>query len=122
MKTEYLYQRARQFLSASKYNYDKEFYDISAIAVEEALYMALNAKLLDLGVNIPWYLDFEGLFRILSKYSTIKVNEKEMIKRLNEIRIKLGYSIPLELDKENVKQLIDFAEKIMEQIDQHNSA
>ncbi|ARM76711.1 HEPN domain-containing protein [Acidianus manzaensis] len=117
MKTDYLYQRAKEFLLASEFNYDKEFYDLSAIAVEEALYMVLNAKLLDLGVNIPWYLDFEGLFRILSKYSTIKVNDKEIIKMLNEIRIKLGYSIPLELDKEKIRKLIDFADNFMKQIE-----
>lgn len=117
MKTDYLYQRAKQFLSASKLNYEREFYDLSAIAVEESLYMILNAKLVDLGVEIPWYLDFEGLFRVLSKYAKIEIKDKEMIKTLNEIRIKLGYTIPLELDKEKIEKLIEFAEKVMEQLE-----
>lgn len=117
MRTEHLYRRAKQFLLASKFNYEKEFYDISAIAVEEALYMILNAKLIELGFNIPWYLDFEGLFRVLSNHTKIEIKDKEMIKILNEIRIKLGYTIPIELDKEKVERLIEFGEYVMKQLE-----
>ncbi|MDT7862344.1 MAG: HEPN domain-containing protein [Saccharolobus sp.] len=118
MNLDFLYERAYNFLNASKFNFFHGFYEVSVMAAEEALYILLNASLLKLGVDIPWYLDFDGLLRILAKYTNnialeeIRIKEKEIVRTLTDIRIRMGYSIPLEIDKEKTEKILNFTEKI----------
>ncbi|MEM4084927.1 MAG: HEPN domain-containing protein [Saccharolobus sp.] len=118
MKLEPLYERAYQLLDASKFNFNHGFYEISVIASVQALYILINAKLIELGADIPWYLDFDGLFRILDKYtgnsqiSDIRRRESEIIKNLDEIKVRLGYSVPLDMNKEKAYLIITFVERV----------
>ncbi|QGA53457.1 HEPN domain-containing protein [Sulfolobus sp. E5-1-F] len=120
MNLEPLLQKANELLRASKFNFNSGFYEIAAIAAEESLYLILNATLIKLGADIPWYLDFDALFRVISRYSNndrlaeIRIKERDSIRLLDEIKIRLGYSIPLELDGKDVEKLIMFSEKIFD--------
>ncbi|WP_338603752.1 HEPN domain-containing protein [Sulfolobus tengchongensis] len=120
MNLDPLYKKAYHLLDASKFNFDNGFYDISAIAVEESLYILLNITLLKLGADIPWYLDFDGLFRVIFRYTgdenigEIRMKNKNLIRLLDDIKVRLGYSVPIELSKNDVKELITFADKIFD--------
>ncbi len=120
MNVSQLYKRAYNFLKAAKFNYDNGYYDISIYATEEALYLFLNACIIERWNELPWYFDFDALLRATSRLlginelDNIRVAEKNIIKTLNEIRIRLGYSIPLETNKREAEELILFAEKIFE--------
>ncbi|MCH4815389.1 MAG: HEPN domain-containing protein [Saccharolobus sp.] len=120
MNLEPLFQRANELLRASKFNFNSGFYEIAAIAAEESLYLMLNATLIKLGADIPWYLDFDGLFRVISRYShddrlsEIRIKERDIIRLLDDIKIRLGYSIPLELNEKDIEKLITFSEKMFD--------
>ncbi len=117
---EPLFQRANELLRASKFNFNSGFYEIAAIAAVESLYLLLNATLIRIGADIPWYLDFDGLFRVISRYSNddriaeIRIKERDIISLLDDIKIRLGYSIPLELNEKDTEKLIKFAERIFD--------
>jgi len=80
----------------------------------------LNATLIKLGADIPWYLDFDVLFRVVSRYShddrlsEIRIKERDIIRLLDDIKIRLGYSIPLELNEKDIEKLIAFSEKMFD--------
>jgi HEPN domain-containing protein len=102
--TANLYSRAKNFLEAAVYNMKGGYYDISAILFSRAVYLALVDKLLDSGVEIPWYLDFAGLFRLLKKKLKIDV-ESEFSELLDAIRIHDCYSTPIEINEVEIKEL-----------------
>ncbi|TRM97079.1 DNA-binding protein [Sulfolobus sp. B1] len=120
MNVSQLYERAYNFLKAAKFNYDNGYYDISIYATEEALYLFLNACIIERWNELTWYFDFDALLRATSRLLSIdeldriRVTEKNLIKTLNEIRIRLGYSIPLESNKKEAEELMLFAERIFE--------
>ncbi|BFH73766.1 HEPN domain-containing protein [Sulfurisphaera javensis] len=109
-------RKAIEYLKASKLNYENGFYDISVILAEEALYIFLVSNLLSYDVKIPWYLDFDGLFRILEKYnkniSKFREN-KVMIRALDQIRIMFRYSVPHEIKKEEAEKILSFVEEVI---------
>lgn len=105
-----------EFLKASKLNFDNGFYYISALLAEEALHLHLVLILLDRGVVMPWYLDFDTLFRILEKHEEVYKEfrkEKLLLKLLDQIRVEFRYSVPVKIDKDTARKIIDFTEKVI---------
>ncbi|BDC17204.1 HEPN domain-containing protein [Acidianus sp. HS-5] len=113
--TANLYSRAKNFLDAAIYNMKGGYYDVSAILFSRAVYLVLVAKLLDSGVEIPWYLDFSGLFRLLQKKLKIEVN-KEFPKLLDTIRINDCYFTPVEINKEEIEELHKAVEELLNKL------
>ncbi len=113
--TANLYSRAKNFLDAAIYNMKGGYYETSAILFYKAVYLVLVAKLLEVGVEIPWYLDFSGLFRLLQKKLNIEV-EKEFPKLLDAIRINDCYFVPVEINEEEIKDLNKMVEELFKKL------
>lgn len=110
------YDKIKELIKASKFNFEHGFYNVSVVLAEEALYVFLVYQLLKYDVKIPWYLDFDGLLRILEKYNT-KASEfrkdRLLVKTLDQIRITFRYSIYEEIKKDEAEKILSFVENII---------
>ncbi|BFI74895.1 HEPN domain-containing protein [Sulfurisphaera ohwakuensis] len=108
--------KALEYLNASKLNFEHGFYDIASVLAEEALYLYLVTCLINHEVAIPWYLDFDGLLRILERHDN-KISEfrknRRIIKALDQIRIMFRYSSLISISRDDAKEIISFVESII---------
>lgn len=108
---------AEELLNASKLNFENGYYNVAVALAVESLYIHLLLCLLNHDVVIPWYLDFESMFRILEKFNDkikeIRDTRRDFIFTLNDLRIKFRYSSPINLSKEEAKEIISFVEEVI---------
>ena len=114
--TANLYSRAKNFLDAAVYNMKGGYYDVSAVLFSKAVYLVLVGKLLEAGVEIPWYLDFSGLFRLLKKKLNVEVDNKELPKILDLVRIEDCYLTPVEISRSDVEELSKEVEELFKKL------
>ena len=83
---EYLLERCRRFYETALMQIDREFYDLAAFSLEQALQLFLKASLLKLGVD---YLKTHSVRKLLELIYKI-TEDKEILNILTKFSVELG--------------------------------
>ena len=83
---EYLLERYRRFYETALMQIDREFYDLAAFSLEQALQLFLKASLLKLGVD---YLKTHSVRKLLELIYKI-TEDKEILNILTKFSVELG--------------------------------
>ena len=83
---EYLLERYRRFYETALMQIDREFYDLAAFSLEQALQLFLKASLLKLGVDYPKTHSVRKLLELIYKIT----EDKEILNILTKFSVELG--------------------------------
>ena len=83
---EYLLERCRRFYETALMQIDREFYDLAAFSLEQALQLFLKASLLKLGVDYPRTHSVRKLLELIYKIT----EDKEILNILTKFSVELG--------------------------------
>jgi len=83
---EYLLERCRRFYETALMQIDREFYDLAAFSLEQALQLFLKASLLKLGVDYPRTHSVRKLLELIYKIT----EDKEILSVLTKFSVELG--------------------------------
>jgi len=83
---EYLLERCRRFYETALMQIDREFYDLAAFSLEQALQLFLKASLLKLGVDYPRTHSVRKLLELIYKIT----EDKEILNVLTKFSVELG--------------------------------